>query len=110
MSREFDRGLLAGSGSVDSKIWVLRKAYGEKAAVFAYQSRISNIAEIELCTGIGKFLGKSLGDCLEEPQIAVALIRDFVESTRDLGIPISVKELMMFGIGGESGAKEERQE
>jgi len=109
MSKEFDKGILAGSGSIDSKIWVLRKAYGEKAAVFAYMSRIGNIAEIELCASIAKLLGQSIDKCLEQPQIATSIIRDVVESTKELGIPVSLRELMAMGMGGGYEQEEKKE-
>lgn len=108
MSKEFDKGVLIGSGSVDSKIWVLRKAYGEKAAVFAYTSFISNLSELELYASISYILGKGLSECLELPQIAVSVISNVVESTKELGIPVSLKELMILGGGGE-GKEEEKE-
>jgi len=109
MSKELDKGVLIGSGSIDSKIWVLRKAYGEKAAVFAYLAEVSNAAELELCASIAKILSKSLDSCLEQPQIAVSIIKSITESSKALGIPVSLKELMA-GVGGGGGGEEEEQE
>jgi len=106
MSRELDKGILIGSGSIDSKIWVLRKSYGEKAAVFAYLAEVSNIAELELCASIAKILNRTLDSCLEQPQIAVSIIRSITESSRSLGIPVSLKELLAMGVGGESRGEE----
>jgi hypothetical protein len=104
---DLNRGILIGSGSVDSKIWALRKTYGEKAAVFAYTSRITSIAELELCASIARILDKPLDTCLEQPQIAVAIIRDVVESTGEMGLPVSLRELMAGGTGGEEEGGEE---
>jgi len=106
VSKELDKGILIGSGSVDSKIWVLRRAYGEKAAVFAYLAEVSNAAELELCASIAKILNKSLDKCLEQPQISVSIIKSITESSKTLGIPVSLKGLFMNEEGEEYGQEQ----
>ncbi|BEP17060.1 hypothetical protein PYJP_04120 [Pyrofollis japonicus] len=108
MSKELERGLLIGSSSVDAPIWVLRKAYGEKSALLAFLARMSNSAELELCASIASIMGRNLDSCLEKPQIAVSMLRDFVESKAELGIPVSVKELVLSGM--MAYGREEREE
>jgi len=109
MSKELDKGVLIGSGSIDSKIWVLRKAYGEKSSIFAYISELFNFSELELCASISHILGKQLDSCLEQPQIAVSVIRAVTESSKALGIPVSLKELIAMNAGGEEYGQEQVQ-
>ena len=105
MSKELKTGILIGSGSVDSKVWCLRKSFGEKFQVLAYTSRISNRAELELCAAISYILKNDFSSVLEKPQIMVSILSDIIESTRELGIPVSLKEYLAM-VGGEGGEEE----
>lgn len=106
--KEPDRMLLIGTSSIDTKIWTLRKAYGENAAVVAFLTKISNVAELDLLSCINKLLGKK--DLpLDEPTVRTSLLRDFVDSTKEIGIPVSIKELMLMGVSHGEEKKEEKE-
>lgn len=94
MTEQLRAGILLGLGSVDTKLLVLRR-FGEKFEVLAYTTRLSSRAELELCAAIAYILREDFSRVLEKPHIAISILSDIVESTKEMNTPVSLREYIV---------------
>ena len=97
-SRDFERGLLIGSSSVDVLHAALKKSLGEWARILPYLQRFRARAELELVAAINYILGR---DVELTPTLKASIAADLVESEKRL--LISDRELQLGMAGGAVG-------
>ena len=103
-SRDFERGVLLGSGSVDLLAAVLRKAAGDWARIAPYVEQLPCKNEIELVAAFDYLLGR---DLQLTPTIQVCIADAVARSQK--GVLVSISELLTPRGGGSLG-KEEGEE
>lgn len=99
-SRDFERGVLLGSGSVDLLSAVLRRSVGEWGRIAPYVEQLPCRGEIELVAAIDYTLGR---DLQLTPTIQVCIADAVARSGK--GVLVSIAELLG-ARGGVSHAEE----